>query len=275
MTYSVTMDWLSFTLHGQSKEIEHVLAYINPSGIMEAIAPRFGYDRASKTNEGSIIYTSVSNSRMGVHVIVPGSALSQMRESGTGGLALLQKVVNAKGKITRLDLAKDAQDEKFELMQFAQTVEAGMFSGTAQKASSVRSSDGGLTVYIGSRQSERFIRVYDKGVESGQLGDWVRLEMETKGEVSNIIARALAAGTVDLNSVICSGVMRMCKTDLECWIKILASDADWAAPKVEKHSDTEAWINRQVGQAILNHLDKNPDSPAVRRLYEVLKSRLG
>jgi len=273
MAYTVTIDWLSFTMHDE-RGITNVLQTLNPSGIMDAAKPKFGYDWAARTQDGASVLSQRNGGSMGTHFIIPGSALRALSERGVGGLRILAQAVTNGAKITRVDLAKDAQDEKFELIQFAQTVSSGGYTGTAQKASVVRSSDGGCTLYIGSRQSERFVRVYDKGIESGQGGDWVRLEMETKGDVANIIAKALCDGQSDINTILCRSVERMCDTDNEQWRAMLRSDADWSAAKVEKSSDTEKWVETQVANAVLNHLDQHPESAAVRRLYELLKERI-
>jgi DNA relaxase NicK len=273
MTYSVTIDWLSFTVHTERGATD-VLSLLNPSGIMEPATPRFGYTRAARTDENITVYSTDSSSRLGCHVVIPGSALLSLRERGIGADVLLQKVVAARAKVTRLDLAKDAQDEAFQLIQLSQELETGHWTGAAQKASTVKSSDGGMTCYIGSRQSERFIRVYNKGVESGQGGDWIRLELETKGETANLIAHGLADGASNLNDVLCGMARKMAWVPMPSWEALLSSDAEYSVPKIEKQSDREKWISEQVGQAIIDHLDHNPDSPAVRRLYELLRERL-
>jgi len=274
MPFTVTIDWLSFTLKQDTKEARHVLTLLNPDGIMEPDNARFGYDRCARTKEGTFILTSDRNPGMGCHAIIPGSALRAYHEHGTPCTTILQAVISAKGKVTRLDVAKDAQDERFNLAEVAQMCSVGQFTGTAQKCATINSSDGGQTLYIGSRQSERFVRVYDKAVESGQPGDWKRLEMETKGEVARLIADAIVSGGFSLNTILCQSVKKMCNVQHTDWHRILTVDAEFALPKVEKSSDTEAWINSQVGSAIINHLDKNPNSPAVRRLYAMLKERL-
>jgi DNA relaxase NicK len=47
-------------------------------------------------------------------------------------------------------------------------------------------SDGGSTLYLGSRMSDRFARLYDKGIEqqTHKAGKWWRFELELKGECS-------------------------------------------------------------------------------------------
>lgn len=68
--------------------------------------------------------------------------------------------------------------------------------------------DDGYTLYIGSKSSAHFCRLYDKGAESGEeyyQGSW-RYEMELHNDASTATARYLAGNTVSLESVICSTV---------------------------------------------------------------------
>jgi hypothetical protein len=60
-------------------------------------------------------------------------------------------------------------------------------------------SDGGSTVYIGSRQSEFFGRVYDKGVEqqTHSRGQWWRWELEVKGDSAYRVAHRLLEADVE------------------------------------------------------------------------------
>ena len=43
----------------------------------------------------------------------------------------------------------------------------------------------GKTIYIGSRSSEKMIRIYDKAAEQNQEGVWIRYEIETKGDFAD------------------------------------------------------------------------------------------
>jgi DNA relaxase NicK len=60
----------------------------------------------------------------------------------------------------------------------------------------IKNSDGGGTLYAGSRSSMRFGRIYDKGVESGQMvpGKLLRWEVEIKDILADQTCAMLAAG---------------------------------------------------------------------------------
>lgn len=267
--HTCTIDWLSFTLHPDKGDKPDVLVLLAGNGIMAHDHPRFGYDRASKTESG-VIFLSRSSGTSDVHTIISGAALLALSESGTDARKLLEMVVQSGAKVSRLDLAKDEKDEGFNIGTFEQMSTAGNFEGSAHKASATRSSDGGCTVYIGSRQSEKFLRVYDKGVESKQGGDWIRAEIELKGDTANLIAKAIVEQNLAVNDVLCELARRICNMQHKGWQNLLKAEGTFAPPKVEKQVDREKWIDAQVTQAILNHLDDCPDSMAVRRLAQAL-----
>ena len=81
--------------------------------------------------------------------------------------------------------------------------------GRTAKRTLWTSTDGGATVYVGSRVSENYGRVYDKGQETGTApaGVWWRWEIELKGETSKSNANAWLledAGCNELAAVTCN-----------------------------------------------------------------------
>lgn len=268
--YTVTIDWLSFTLHPKKDEEFHVLQLLSPDGVGVPEHPKFGYDRCWRTEKGALILSSASNRDMGIHCIISGSALVSYQSDGPSPIELVVEAVRIGAKITRLDLAKDATNATFGLPDFERGVSDGRFEGTSHKAASVKSSDGGMTVYVGSRQSEQFLRVYDKGIESKQGGDWVRAEIELKGDRANLVGKLIAGGE-DLNNLFCSMARRMCRMEHKGWNELLEASALVGLPKIEKQSDRERWIAAQVTPAVSEYASEHPESAALRRLYEVLK----
>jgi DNA relaxase NicK len=70
-------------------------------------------------------------------------------------------------------------------------------NGRPSKRTLIVDSLGGSTLYIGSRVSDRYARLYDKGVEQKQLarGKWYRLELEVKGNSAQPLADGLLSAT--------------------------------------------------------------------------------
>jgi hypothetical protein len=93
------------------------------------------------------------------------------------------------GRCTRLDLRCDVQGESVTLLDdVIASVDAGHLckvrthSRFVQHA--IRGGVTGLGQYLGSMQSPRFVRVYDKGLEQGTkpARSWIRWEAELKGD---------------------------------------------------------------------------------------------
>lgn len=104
------------------------------------------------------------------------------------------------GEFTRLDLAYDDRTGVIFLPRLAMDVADRNFIGHARKSERLYSDDldkdiQGLSVYIGSKQSDIFIRIYDKAAERGYHPSemhWVRVEIQMRKIRAVMAARAVA-----------------------------------------------------------------------------------
>lgn len=103
-------------------------------------------------------------------------------------------VVPAAKNVTRVDFQVTVELPK-AIRGLAENYYASMCDCKKRKYALIKNSKGGSTLYVGSRQSEQFGRVYDKGVESGEFkpGLLWRYEVELKGHRGDAIARRLLA----------------------------------------------------------------------------------
>jgi hypothetical protein len=212
---------------------------------------------------------------MGIHIIFGGAALRAI--FGRGGVQpaeILSDALELGGRVTRLDLAKDAKSEAVNMEKIWNTLEAGEFSGTARKHAQMRGLNAGHTIYIGSRTSERFIRLYDKAAELGVMGmDWKRLELELKGQCARAAATAIVNGQ-GLSRPFDAHVNDMVKLVNEPdWEKFFPNyDPGFSMPKTEKMTDREAWILSQVLPAVREHIKRVGMSVAIKALAGVIAS---
>jgi len=271
--YSVALDWLSFTLKGLQDETD-LLRLLTPNGEVHSITPRNGYTAARASNIGVQFHSNANRPEMGVHVIIAGSSLRMLESSGTSTRKLLQMSVSCQAKVTRLDLAKDAYDEKISLTSIYSPCENGARTGTTQKINERRDVDGGHTIYVGSWHSDNFFRMYDKAKEQHIDGDWKRLELVCKSDVAKTWARVLAQPDADWNSLLCGKARKMLNVDVDGYNRWLNGEATEGLPQIEKRSDREAWIMRQVIPAVLEHLKNNPNSQAIELLMSSLNFAL-
>jgi hypothetical protein len=212
-------------------------------------------------------------SEMGHHVIFSGSALRNIFEHhGISSEAILRVASHAGASFTRLDLAKDAQDVDISLERVWGSLQHKSLPGNARTFGKIESNDGGFTIYIGSRQSEKFVRIYDKAAESKLSGKlWYRFEVETKGMVARAVAVSLRQSN-NWGGVFDSIVLGMVGQPESVSLENFFSDGNVpiGLPKSERHTDREKWIEGQVIPAVAKHFIENPQSAAVDRLRKTL-----
>lgn len=77
-----------------------------------------------------------------------------------------------------------------------------------RKISAIDDEDGGYTLYVGSKSSDHFCRLYDKYAESKEeyyQGAW-RYEVELHNEASTAAAAYISGNSISMEAVICSTV---------------------------------------------------------------------
>jgi len=127
-----------------------------------------------------------------------------VRIGGHLAAAHYHRLLEVADNVTRIDLQTtcrlDGNVSKFIRHQFAMH---RRFSNRFKKApmpSLFIGRDNSCTMYSGSRQSDRYGRIYDKGAESG-LKQWqncVRFEVEFKGKRARRIAHGLSEHLTDI-----------------------------------------------------------------------------
>lgn len=108
-----------------------------------------------------------------------------------------QKALATSEHCSRLDLAVDVHSA-LEMTSVPQNLYRYLNhvpprNGRPVKRTLITNSDGGATLYIGSRTSDWFTRIYDKGIEqkAAPPGHWLRFELEIKGRAADGVAAAL------------------------------------------------------------------------------------
>lgn len=163
-------------------EFGHVRIYYNPDEFSK-------YPRFEKANKGCCVNLSGQACReLETHSKFPSWP------------KLFSIMTLLDGKFTRLDLAYDDRTGVINLPRLAIDVAERNFIGHAKKSERLYSDDidediQGLTVYVGSRKSDLFIRVYDKAAERGFKPSelhWVRIEIQMRRDRAEMAARAVA-----------------------------------------------------------------------------------
>ncbi len=217
-----SVDWLEFTIDSMEHpgELIHALG-LNPVSFVDQERGGLGYKKLYRHHTQHINIYFDGNDNMGIHVRVSGSSIefflnqfveTLAEENPFGGkayavpdfkyspdnvLPLFCGWVLDHGHFTRIDLAVDDRgcnffsvDELCDYLAKQQVVskfrkwreiKENAFTGTAV----------GHSCYMGSRQSEVMLRVYDKQLEQQESFPWVRWELEIKHEKANKCAELL------------------------------------------------------------------------------------
>lgn len=219
-----SIDWIAFT----STIITNVREMIEFLGYKEEdfqLLPKGanGYSKVYRLKGYSISLMAEGNEGMGIHVVVTGSAIEDMllhyrktlvtstpfgraiEMSNFNSTIMLEFLRDVKriGWLTRLDLAVDdfggqffSVDDFREHLNNLEVVSKFRTFRDVYESTLARESTG-HTIYLGSRQSEVMLRIYDKQLEQNRKAEkeedkiqcpWVRWELELKDQRANIAA---------------------------------------------------------------------------------------
>lgn len=129
---------------------------------------------------------------MGVHVVLPSSALGELSRTVGDMQGLGAFLLSVGFKVGRFDVAIDDRVGYLDLDQICQAVDDRRYTSRWRRYQERRSRVGdgpfAVTLEFGSRTSESFLRIYDKAAEQSQKGvegldgvHWLRVELELKG----------------------------------------------------------------------------------------------
>jgi hypothetical protein len=261
------IDWIAATIPGDPQgelgmiEIASRCTWTKPGEWVSAKG-RHGYSYAASHPDGH--YSMGGRADMGTHLIVPGNALrgGKVGLLLTGGLLWALTTRNA--KFARVDLAIDAIDSDLTVDDLAAATALEDVTCNSRKFNYVQADGGGRCLYIGSRTSERFMRIYNKASELAAKGakpehdNWVRIELETKGETANHYGYMLHR-LKDINLIVRTGVTNFCDFPNQPeWAKITHGAGGVVAQSHRKLSNRQYWLLHQVARSVASELQSDP-----------------
>lgn len=168
-------------------------------------------------------------------------------------------------KANRIDIALDfpVQYPRLPMRYWESFVEDGLLVGyrTVRRISGLGGFRAGTTVYLGSRESERYVRIYEKNIDAV---DYDRLEVEFKRtraryimeNIANLPANELP---IFLNGVVCSSIkFSRFREDIDFFKSYSYGAIDVPAPRlhldiersiafIERHSASLAMVQEFMG----------------------------
>lgn len=292
----VSIDWLSFTITELSC-VEDVLSLLGYSreDFNEMPRGRYGYKSMLQLNGYPVSVLYDGNDDMGIHVDISGTAISEVIRSFKFTLEVATpfgpgyeidfdstfmreflSAIDRVGCITRMDLAVDDIGAHYFTTEDVYSLwKENLIVTKFRKLRNVEetSSHGlktGHTVYFGSRESEMYLRVYDKQLEQNKKlahsdsplisTPWVRWEMECKGSRSHAVVKQFLNGS-DLGDIVVgvlSHYVRIINSDNsnrsrctvnEKWLDFLHGIRPlklYVSQEDKTIDDKKCWVNKQV-----------------------------
>lgn len=266
---SSCIDWLSMTYNPKINAGKFIVT-IEGYGDNSEVKPQYGYDTAVKYTCGMVVMWSQARHDMGTHIVLSGSTLEALTLAGNNVRTMLKRAIELKAKVTRLDIAIDARDCEIDIAEVYKAAQDAKSQGSVQSINLISGVDGGATLYLGSRQSDKFARLYDKGVQTKDGGDWKRLELELKGDVAKQYARVIAMTDSSIASFVWSIASKMFMTEAGNYPTLGAHSDLVSMPKIEKVTDTEKWLCTQIIPVIEKYVRRHPESTVYDELIAAL-----
>jgi len=262
-----SIDWISATIHQDSEgyAVNEIFGVFDDCGTPFDIKPMHGYSQAMRWKHGAIAMKNPDRPEMGVHVIMSGETLRELSNCGYDQLFLFKMLARAGAKFSIIHLALDVYDGGYEPRQMYADLEQKLYTGRARAGSQVAAIEGGYTTYVGSWNSDRFFRYYDKAKERGVAGDWKRLELILRGTY----ARALAHEAKDVMSIDeLAAVMRgtvkvMANMNDERFQAFMSGEGVKLALPIKKANSTRNWLLTQVVSAIARYIVETGDEKII------------
>lgn len=227
-----------------------------------------------KARTGEIICEIGYHSKLpsqGIHVIFRGNYLTALRMLNIDISVMLAEAVEKGAKLTRLDIALDITTMlkpkaiyqrlhttiKSNLPGHETKIPKGKIGVPAHTVSYIEN-DFGLTgsgCMVGAWASARVFRIYDKGAQMGNAGQWLRIEAQLRDST----ARAWADSIVD------DGLGVALKTlflsyftgweRLEKWLENL-KQTDPPKLEIERRTASERWLKTVAVPAVLEAMKR-------------------
>lgn len=216
MKCQVLIDWLTFSIKNIQEPVQVIQKFLglDPALFQEAPYGLMGYQRVLHFGDIQVLYEPRENEYfqdMGVCISMSGNGcrafetMSRLTIKGakdTQGTAstafptLFQLLAaEPSANISRVDIACDDREGHLSMDDIVRKVQDNEINSRMSKRTLYLGYDGtrrsGTTVYIGAESSAFRVRIYDKALERGESGHWVRVELVMRGENAQAFGQQL------------------------------------------------------------------------------------
>lgn len=248
----VGVDWFSMSLPADKYPAAEW--YYECQEVIERIA-----DDGNEVKERTLLgYAGIS---VGNCFAGAGESSFYCQLSGSYAQRYWQELYRVEGHISRFDIQStvffDSPSDDLGINTLAIARNAAIGKGKKPKwtVSRVDDNSGGFSMYIGSKNSEQYLNLYNKEVESGQeayKGAW-RYELRLKNDYATSAAYTLFSNQASSEVIILDSI--------KSWLERKGVDAPWSAvggqtclytvgkPKTDKETALW-WLSNQVRPAL-------------------------
>ena len=266
MKCQVLVDWLTFSVKEQdpAKVIREYLG-LDPELFQDAGYGLLGYNRVLRFSDICVCYEPRENDffrDMGVCVSMSGNGcrafetMSKLTQAGQDSVfpTLFQLLAaDETANVSRIDIACDDREGFLNMEEIVEKVQANEINSRMTKRSVIVSFDGtqrsGSTIYLGAPSSDFRVRIYDKALEEGVDGHWIRVELVMRHKnAAAFVEQMNSAPSVgnDSNITRCTvcGWWRSFVDELESVRLVARCVVQHSVERIEN------WIESQVGPSL-------------------------
>lgn len=274
---SFTVDWIAATFTKESGFgfVHSLTGY----GAMKGVSTHGtkGYDQGYEYENGVRVSWHSTREEMGVHVVLSGSCLRKLYGQELHWKDLFVRVAEKGGRTSRVDLAFDLKGSKLT-SELLDKSALKPYKGKGRTPGFVKlwSEGGGWTTYVGSRTSEKFLRIYDKAKEQKDYeSDYVRVELETKGEVAHAVGWNFARENMDVCVQMARGLLLgVADFAIPAWERAFSGGVVGASFPQGKDKDTFGWLIKQCVPALARQIAMRPGEPVLDQFWDALREEL-
>lgn len=295
---TVGCDWISWTTR-ELKPEDIVDALKLPHHDWQLTSGRSNYREALQYGKHYTIMFNGTREDMGQHLRISGQGVQDLAHRLGGRVETFLGWLHTRGSFSRIDVAFDAFAGELPLDRIERDIQDGNLTSRWKEADIGRtvtlageaSRTTGRIIRFGGRSSASFCRMYDKAAQLGLTGDWVRCELETKGDradkVVDLILRegyhsiaGILRGLVCFREPAGDGVrVEACRRPIAgYWDRFLAGAkvARITTPRPARTvQDVARWCDRQVACSLAVLADVPQFGPAyIERLVDAGRDRL-
>ncbi len=279
---TIKLDYLSFTIPATDDNHDNIRNFFGLENIQILDYGGLGYTNSAIVLKTGRIFWHPERPEMKIHIRLPSSALGQVK---TTALGMINRVLDWNGTFRRIDIAYDDFEGMLDIDLMYAMLRTGDVVTRWRKVSRIENAQlggedrTGHTVNVGSRTSESYLRIYDKlqeqkasGIILQNVGHWVRVELELKGDKSHafglLLSEASSGDLEDTASELCASLLygmldfkvrdwdddNKSRWDTtEWWAKFIQTNSKLKLSITQKDDDMETskkWINNAVGPTL-------------------------